>query len=96
MRSRFTAFARGDTAYLLRSWHSTTRPGELDLDDEVQWLRLQILDTRAGGPFDREGEVEFVAIYSEEGQRHRMHERSRFVREGREWFYVDGDHSSSS
>lgn len=26
MRSRYSAFAVGDEAYLLRSWHPTTRP----------------------------------------------------------------------
>lgn len=93
MRSRFTAFALSDEAHLLRTWHPSTRPNELDLDSETQWLRLHVLNTNAGGPFDNQGEVEFVATYSEVGERHRMQERSRFVRENREWFYVDGIHS---
>jgi len=92
MRSRFTAFVCNDEALLLRSWHKTTRPKALDLDRERQWLRLQIIDRQAGGPFDNQGEVEFVAIYREADERHRLHERSHFVRENREWFYVDGTH----
>lgn len=92
MRSRYTAFSRGDVDYLLRTWHSSTRPAHLDLDPDTSWVRLAIVDTVAGGPFDREGTVEFVAMYDEAGQRHRLRERSRFVREGREWFYVDGVH----
>jgi SEC-C motif-containing protein len=35
--------------------------------------------------------VEFVARYRMQGQAVRLHERSRFVREGGRWFYVDGD-----
>src|SRR4051794_6177829 len=52
MRSRFTAFAMGDAAYLLKSWHPSTRPSELDLDPDVRWTRLDILETSSGGPFD--------------------------------------------
>lgn len=87
MRSRFSAFARGDAAYLLRSWHPSTRPAELDLDDGLRWYRLDIESTWAGGPFDRDGVVEFTAYYKG-AERGSVHETSRFVREGRDWFYV--------
>lgn len=90
MRSRFTAFATGDVAYLLRSWHPSTRPDDLVLDPHTRWTRLDILDTGAGGPFDTAGVVEFEAFYREEGARASMRERSRFVRENRIWTYVDG------
>jgi SEC-C motif-containing protein len=35
--------------------------------------------------------VEFVARYKVGGRAHRLHEVGRFVREGEQWFYVDGD-----
>ena len=35
--------------------------------------------------------VEFVARYRVAGRAVRLHETSRFVREGGRWFYVDGD-----
>jgi len=35
--------------------------------------------------------VEFVARYKVGGRAHRLHEISRFVREGGKWFYVDGE-----
>lgn len=89
MRSRFTAFALGDTGHLQRTWHPSTRPDVLDLDDDVRWLRLDILDTERGGPFDADGIVEFEAFYREDGVRGSMRERSRFIREDRVWFYVD-------
>ena len=91
MRSRFTAFALGDVAHLLRSWHPSTRPSDLDLDEDVRWLRLDILDVVAGGPFDTEGVVEFAAFYRDGDGRGTLRERSRFVREDRTWLYVDGD-----
>lgn len=90
MRSRFTAFTIGDVAHLLRTWHPTTRPAVLDLDADVRWLRLDILDHQQGGPFDDRGIVEFEAFYRDADGRGSLHERSRFRREGRTWLYVDG------
>ncbi|MFB7250631.1 YchJ family protein [Microbacterium sp. NPDC056234] len=90
MRSRFTAFARGDAAYLTRTWHPSTRPAQLELDDDIRWTRLDIVETARGGPFDREGVVLFEAFFREHGVAGSMRERSRFVREGRDWLYVDG------
>ena len=91
MRARYSAFAGGDTRFLRASWHPSTRPGSLDLDDELRWVRLDVLRTEAGGPFDDSGVVEFVAHRRGPGGRGSLHERSRFVREGGRWLYVDGD-----
>src|SRR5699024_2401848 len=91
MRSRYSAFAVGDVAHLVRTWHPSTRPADLELDDELAWVRLAVLDTVAGGADDVRGEVEFVAVHRGPDGRGRLHERSRFVREGGAWFYVDGD-----
>jgi SEC-C motif domain protein len=91
MRSRFAAFAAGDAAYLLATWHPRTRPAELELDPAQRWTRLDVLATGAGGPFDDAGTVEFRAHYRRAGQRGSMHERSRFARVGGAWRYVDGE-----
>ncbi|MFC8191607.1 YchJ family protein [Cellulomonas sp. NPDC057328] len=91
MRSRYTAFATGDAAYLRSTWHRSTRPARLDLDDGVVWRRLDVLRTQAGGPFDDTGVVEFVARHRGADGPGLLHERSRFVREGGRWLYVDGD-----
>ncbi|BDZ38153.1 YchJ family protein [Microbacterium suwonense] len=91
MRSRFTAYCLGDTGHLHRTWHPSTRPTDLDLDPRVRWVRLDILDTEQGGPFDTEGIVEFEAFHRQDGVRGSLRERSRFVREDRIWLYVDGD-----
>lgn len=90
MRSRFAAFAVGDTAYLLRSWHSTTRPAGLTLDAGLTWTGLDVLATADGGLFDTTGTVEFRAHYRERGRRGTLHERSRFGREHGRWVYIDG------
>lgn len=89
MRSRYSAFAVGDAAYLLETWHPSQRPAELSLDEDTVWRHLTIEETSGGGPFDREGVVQFAAVYRDAGGRGVMRERSRFVREDR-WTYLDG------
>ena len=89
MRSRYAAFARGLTAYLLETWHPTTRPRTLVLDPSQEWLGLTVLAAR-GGFLDTEGVVEFRATWRHRGVTDVLHERSRFVREDGRWLYVDG------
>ena len=89
MRSRYSAFVRGDVAYLLATWHSTQRPADLKLETGGKWLGLEIKQHRITGPDN--AEVEFVARFRLAGRAVRQHERSRFVRENGRWWYVDGD-----
>lgn len=90
MHSRYCAFAVGDTAYLLATWHPATRPASVDLDPAVEWRRLRIRDLTGGTEDDDAGTVEFFAHYwdSARSQYGRQHENSRFAREGRRWVYV--------
>lgn len=89
MRSRYSAFVLGRVPYLQASWHASTRPAELTLEPGVKWLGLEVKRHRA---IDADhAEVEFVARSRSGGRGQRLHETSRFVREGGRWFYVDGD-----
>lgn len=92
MRSRYSAYVRARSDYLLRTWHESTRPRSLDVGEAgtVMWLGLKIVRTEAGGPDDSQGVVEFVACFKIGGKAHRMIEVSRFVRENGLWFYLDG------
>ena len=90
MRSRFSAFAVGDAGYLLRTWHASTRPRQLDLDDGVAWTRLEIVEVVDGGLFDASGVVEFRAHHRTGRARGVLHERSTFRREDGQWYYVSG------
>ena len=81
MRSRFSAYALGLDAYVLSSWHPSTRPAELDLDDDVEWRRLQIVDCRGGC----RGVPGVVPVAARGGL---VHERSRFAHEDGHWYYV--------
>ncbi len=90
MRSRFSAFAVGDVAYLLATWHPSTRPSELTLDPDVRWTRLDILARTRGGMLDTEGTVEFVAHFRSEAGAGSQRENSSFVRVSDGWSYVSG------
>jgi SEC-C motif-containing protein len=90
MRSRYSAFVRADAAYLLRSWHPSTRPAELALDDpaRTRWLGLDVLRHVPAG---ERAVVEFVARWKVGGEPAvRLHETSAFVREDGHWYYLDG------
>ena len=89
MRSRYTAFVLERADYLRATWHASTRPAALDFDAGAKWLGLEVRGHRATD--DGRAEVEFVARYRVQGRAVRLHENSRFVREGGRWFYVDGD-----
>ncbi|MDP2418789.1 MAG: YchJ family metal-binding protein [Hydrogenophaga sp.] len=89
MRSRYSAFVLGRVDYLNASWHASTRPADLDLEPGVKWLGLEVKRHRVLD-IDR-AEVEFVARSRVAGRGQRLHENSRFVREGGRWWYVDGD-----
>ena len=95
MRSRFSAFALGLERYLLDSWDPSTRPDTVGLDGDVEWRRLQIVDSCLGGPSDDVGVVEFRASFRENGRPGLLQERSRFARARGRWVYVDGDARTS-
>jgi SEC-C motif domain protein len=89
MRSRYSAFVLCNEPYLLATWHESTRPRAVEFDPNQKWLGLTIVDSDATDATT--AEVEFIARYRVGGgSAARLHERSRFVKEGEFWFYVDG------
>jgi SEC-C motif-containing protein len=92
MRSRYSAYVRGDVPYLLATWYAGTRPASLELDDAkaTRWLGLEV--KRHEQRDADHAVVEFVARYKVGGASAvRLHEISRFVREDGRWYYVDGE-----
>lgn len=89
MRSRYCAYVQNRCDYLLATWHASMRPPMLALDDPApRWLGLTIRDALAAD--DDHASVELVARYRIDGRAHRLHERSRFVREAGRWYYLGG------
>lgn len=85
MRARYSAFALGDAAFVLRTWHPGHRPRALNLDDGTRYLGLKVHAAQGD-------EVEFTVRLRAPGQAPgSFRERSRFVRVDGAWVYVDGD-----
>lgn len=96
MRSRYSAYVLKLEAYLRATWHPSTRPQRLDLDDDAaatKWLGLEVKRYEITGADS--AIVEFVARYKLGGRAQRLHEVSRFVRENGQWYYMDGENSST-
>jgi SEC-C motif-containing protein len=91
MRSRFTAYAQRNADYLRNTWDSGKCPDTIDFSRETAvWQRLEIVDTKKGGPQDDKGLVEFKAYYRENGEECVLHEVSRFIKKEGRWLYLDG------
>lgn len=91
MRSRFTAYAKHNEAYLLKTWDVSTRPATVDFSKETgEWTRLEIILAKKGSAKDHKGTVEFKAYFTIDGEQRVMNEVSRFVKKKRHWFYQDG------
>ena len=88
MRSRYSAFVREEADYLLATWHRDHRPPSVEFEDGIKWLGLDVREHRV---LDADqAEVEFIARSRLAGRAHRLHERSRFVREQGRWYYLEG------
>lgn len=99
MRSRYSAYSKGDVEYLIQTQYPKKRKKAdrqmlLKTIENTHWMGLTILKTQKGGADDRRGIVEFVARYrglALTDPIYQLHERSRFVKEDSIWFYQDGD-----
>lgn len=91
MRSRYSAYVLGLETYLRQSWHPSSCPADLSLDETPmrRWLGLTI--RRSDEQDATHATVEFIARFKINGRAYRLHETSRFVREDGRWWYLDGD-----
>ncbi len=95
MRSRFTAYVRGDLDHIERTHASEVRENfnrsaAESTANSVEWVSLEILGTSDGGEADDTGTVEFAARFRQNGDLLVHHELSNFRREDDRWVYVDG------
>jgi SEC-C motif-containing protein len=87
MRSRYSAHALAESAYLLETWHPDFRPRRLDLDARIRWIGLDIIDSEQQ---EQRALVEFEASLLLHGEVSAMHERSDFVLTQGRWLYTSG------
>lgn len=107
MRSRFSAYVKGDWRYIVDTTHpenSSAQSGKLKDDvvatcDKLGFERLKIMSIEPGKD-DDEGFVTFQVWFKnvqQDGQRPQgwhtqtFVERSRFLKDSGRWLYVDGE-----
>lgn len=95
MRSRYSAYVKGEIDYLIE----TTRPQNRDLykrEDLINWSnnsiweKLEIISIRSGNESSTSGLVEFKAYYTQNGKKEIHHELSIFKKENDIWYFDYG------
>jgi len=97
MRSRYSAYVVANVNYLMDSHHPNTRPVKerkniIKWTKSIIWVSLEIISKQKGQQIDTEGNVEFKALYIENGKLEYIHEDSYFVKENNKWYYKSGIH----
>lgn len=89
MRSRYSAYCIQATDYLVQTTHPSTRKNHhpediLEWSKANHWVKLEVL-------FASQNVVEFKAYYLDPSLTPIVHhEKSNFIKEGNQWYYVDG------
>ncbi len=94
MRSRYSAFVMKDADYLIKTWHPSCQAQQFRAELEkgfahTEWLGLTLFasdDRRAAN----EGFVSFIARFNDNNRPGAIIERSRFLKENGQWYYIDG------
>lgn len=92
MRSRYTAYTICNIDYIARTMQG---PAIQYFDvatatqwaEKVIWLGLKVLKTNH---HQNKGFVEFIASYSENDKKHKIHEISQFSFIDNKWYYIQG------
>ena len=95
MRARYSAYVEKEIPYLRTSLHPDHRKdydekASRDWAESAEWHSLEILSAVGGGADDSEGQVEFAAEFTQQGDRQRHHVLSSFARQGGRWYFVSG------
>jgi len=94
MRSRYTAYVKQDTRYLIATWHPSCHADRFAQSIEesyaaTRWRGLNIISSEIMADASQ-GFVTFFARFTENQRESFIHERSRFLREEQRWYYIDG------
>jgi len=96
MRSRYSAYVEHAVDYIVETC-TTDEKDRIDVNqtkdwsEKSTWLGLKILSTEKGGPADKEGTVEFEALYERDGLRDNHHETAKFRKKDGRWLYDEGN-----
>ena len=94
MRSRFSAYCLGLVDYIINTYHPSCN-AQSDRDGiteaaKTDWQKLLVKSSHVDAD-GLQGFVHFKAFYNQDRQSFCLEERSRFVKESGQWFYIDGE-----
>ena len=92
MRSRYSAYAKGEVFWLRDSLEEKQRKdfdekGARQWSQQSEWLGLKIVQSKIE---DSKGWVEFIAKFKQNGVAREHHEVSEFVQKNNEWLLTEG------
>lgn len=95
MRARYSAYVFAKMDFIFESTHPDHREGydhagTKTWAESAKWEGLEIIGTDRGGADDSVGEVEFIARFSEKGNRREHHEAGQFRRKEGQWYFTEG------
>ncbi len=94
MRSRYSAFVMKDADYLIKTWHPVRRSSGVRAEmagfaQHTEWLGLTVFEHCDEGRTPTISDfVSFVARFNDKTGA--IIERSRFLKENGQWYYIDG------
>lgn len=95
MRSRYSAFVQHEIDYIVNTNHPE-KIEEVDRESiekwakESEWLGFELLNVSNGTAEDQEGQVEFIASFTQQGIKQEHHELAEFKKVDDQWYFYDG------
>lgn len=93
MRSRYTAYCLANIDYIKATMRKKAALGFDEHDasrwsKRVTWINLKVINTEMDDL--NKGYVEFIATFVDISVLKSIHEKSEFIKENGQWYYVDG------
>lgn len=99
MRARYSAHVKQLVDFVVETYHPSCHAEEQrdEIAESVygDWRGLEVISSEPGQS-DDEGYVTFKATFYQDEQEYCLEERSRFICENGQWFYIDGTFPSDS
>lgn len=94
MRARYCAHELGLIDFVVNTYHPScqARDERNEIAESIKggWCKLEVVSAEPGHNED-EGYVTFNAYFLEDKRQYSFTEKSRFLRENGQWFYIDGE-----
>jgi SEC-C motif domain protein len=95
MRSRYTAYTLHNIDYIQKTMSGPALKNfnyseAQQWSQNVTWVGLEVLNSNTDKNNPNISYVEYKAFFETDKNINTLHEKSKFIRENQEWFYIDG------